>query len=212
MAASDCRRDRPKRTGHRSSSAIIAGTSNNTICGYHCRLQGVAHELRRTESTNETVEQLENLKMGMIKEFKEFALKGNMVDMAVGIIIGGAFGIIIKSLIGDVIMPLVGKIIGDVDFTNIYIPLSEAVSIAKEANPKLPLAEAQELGSVMAIGNFGSILINFFILAFVIFIMVKMMNKAKAQFEKEAEEAPPAAPAADIVLLTEIRDALKARG
>jgi len=148
----------------------------------------------------------------MIKEFKEFALKGNMVDMAVGIIIGGAFGIIVKSLIDDVIMPLVGKVVGDVDFSNIYIPLSEAVSTAKEANPSLPLAEARELGSVLAIGNFASILINFLILAFVIFIMVKMMNNAKKRFEKEKEAAPPPPPAAEVVLLTEIRDAIKAKG
>lgn len=147
--------------------------------------------------------------MGMIKEFKEFALKGNMVDMAVGIIIGGAFGIIVKSLIDDVIMPLVGKVIGNVDFSNIYIPLSQAVVDAKEANPKLPLDEARDLGSVLAIGNFGSILINFLILAFVIFIMVKMMNNAKKKFEAEKAAAPAAAPAADVVLLGEIRDLLK---
>ena len=148
--------------------------------------------------------------MGMIKEFKEFAIKGNMVDMAVGIIIGGAFGLIIKSLIADVIMPLVGVVTGgDVDFSNIYIPLSDAVKQAKEANPGLPLADARELGSVLAMGNFITILINFLILAFVIFIMVKMMNNAKKKFEKEQEAAPPAAPAADIVLLEEIRDLLK---
>ncbi len=147
--------------------------------------------------------------MGMMKEFKEFAIKGNMVDMAVGIIIGGAFGLIIKSLIDDVIMPLVGSVIGEVDFTNIYIPLSEAVSQAKEANPSLPLADARELGSVLALGNFITIFINFLILAFVIFIMVKMMNKAKANFEKEQEAAPPKAPPADVVLLEEIRDLLK---
>jgi large conductance mechanosensitive channel len=148
--------------------------------------------------------------MGMVKEFKEFALKGNMVDMAVGIIIGGAFGIIIKSLIADVIMPLVGVATGgDIDFSNWYIPLSDAVKAAKEANPALPLADARELGSVLAMGNFVSILINFIILAFVIFIMVKMMNKAKKNFEKEQEAAPPAGPAADIVLLEEIRDLLK---
>ena len=148
--------------------------------------------------------------MGMIKEFKEFAVKGNMVDMAVGIIIGGAFGLIIKSLIADVIMPLVGVVTGgDVDFSNIYIPLSDAVKQAKEANPGLPLADARELGSVLAMGNFITILINFLILAFVIFIMVKMMNNAKKKFEKEQEAAPPAAPAADIVLLEEIRDLLK---
>lgn len=147
--------------------------------------------------------------MGFIKEFKDFAVKGNVMDMAVGIIIGAAFGTIIKSAIDDVIMPLVGAVVGDVDFTNIYIPLSEAVSQAKEANPSLPLAEAKDLGSVLAIGNFITILINFLILAFVIFIMVKMMNKAKANFEKEQEAAPPPAPAADVVLLGEIRDLLK---
>ena len=147
--------------------------------------------------------------MGFIKEFKDFAVKGNVMDMAVGIIIGAAFGTIIKSAIDDVIMPLVGAVVGDVDFTNIYIPLSEAVSQAKEANPSLPLAEAKDLGSVLAIGNFITILINFLILAFVIFMMVKMMNKAKANFEKEQEAAPPPAPAADVVLLGEIRDLLK---
>jgi len=147
--------------------------------------------------------------MGMMKEFKEFALKGNMVDMAVGIIIGGAFGLIIKSLIDDVIMPLVGSVIGSVNFSNIYIPLSEAVSQAKEANPSLPLEEARDLGSVLALGNFVTILVNFLILAFVIFIMVKMMNNAKKKFEKEQAAAPAAAPAADIVLLGEIRDLLK---
>lgn len=147
--------------------------------------------------------------MGMIKEFKEFAIKGNMVDMAVGIIIGGAFGLIIKSLIADVIMPLVGKVVGDVDFANIYFPLSEAVSTAKEANPTLPLADAQALGSVLAVGNFITVFINFLILAFVIFIMVKVINNAKKKFEKEQAAAPAAAPAADIVLLGEIRDLLK---
>lgn len=142
--------------------------------------------------------------MGMIKEFKEFAIKGNMVDMAVGIIIGGAFGLIIKSLIADVIMPLVGKATGgEVDFSNMYIPLSDAVAKG------LPIDEARAAGPLLAYGNFITILINFLILAFVIFIMVKMMNKAKANFEKEEAAAPPKAPAADIVLLEEIRDLLK---
>lgn len=141
--------------------------------------------------------------MGMIKEFKEFAIKGNMVDMAVGIIIGGAFGLIIKSLIADVIMPLVGKVIGDVDFTNMYIPLSEGVAKG------LSLEEARAQGAVFAYGNFITVLFNFLILAFVIFIMVKMINKAKANFEKEQEAAPPPAPPADVVLLEEIRDLLK---
>ncbi len=140
--------------------------------------------------------------MGMIKEFKEFALKGNMVDMAVGIIIGGAFGIIVKSLIDDVIMPLVGAVIGNVDFSNLYIPLAESVERG------LPLDEARAQGPVFAYGNFISILINFLILAFVIFIMVKMMNKAKKRFEEEKVAAPTPPAPADVVLLTEIRDLL----
>jgi large conductance mechanosensitive channel len=140
--------------------------------------------------------------MGMIKEFKEFALKGNMVDMAVGIIIGGAFGIIVKSLIDDVIMPLVGAVIGNVDFSNLYIPLAESVERG------LPLDEARAQGPVFAYGNFISILINFLILAFVIFIMVKMMNKAKKRFEEEKVAAPAPPAPADVVLLTEIRDLL----
>lgn len=139
----------------------------------------------------------------MLKEFKEFAVKGNMVDMAVGIIIGGAFGLIIKSLIADVIMPLVGSVIGEVDFTNMYIPLAEGVEKG------LSLEEARAQGAVFAYGNFITILFNFLILAFVIFIMVKMVNKAKKNFEKEQEAAPPKAPSADIVLLGEIRDLLK---
>lgn len=141
--------------------------------------------------------------MGMVKEFKEFALKGNMVDMAVGIIIGGAFGLIIKSLIDDVIMPLVGSVTGGVDFSNMYIPLSDKITEGAS------LADARTEGAVFAYGNFITVLINFLILAFVIFIMVKMMNKAKKKFEAEKEAAPPAAPAADIVLLGEIRDLLK---
>lgn len=141
--------------------------------------------------------------MGMVKEFKEFAIKGNMVDMAVGIIIGGAFGLIIKSLIDDVIMPLVGAVISDVDFSNMYYPLAEGVEKG------LSLDEARAQGAVFAYGNFITVLINFLILAFVIFIMVKMMNNAKKKFEKEQEAAPPPATPEDVVLLREIRDALK---
>jgi large conductance mechanosensitive channel len=147
--------------------------------------------------------------MGMIKEFKEFALKGNMVDMAVGIIIGGAFGLIIKSLIDDVIMPLVGSVTGGVDFSNMYIPLADTVKTAKEATPNMPLDEARGFGAVFAYGNFITVLINFLILAFVIFIMVKMMNNAKKKFEKEQAAAPAPATPEDVVLLREIRDSLK---
>lgn len=158
--------------------------------------------------------------MGLFKDFREFALKGNMVDMAVGIIIGGAFGGIVQSLIKDVIMPVVG-IAGNADFTNLYFPLSvkaaEAIE-AQEVATGLPvsLEKARTLGPVMAYGSFITVFINFLILAFVIFIMIKVMNNARKKFEKQkaAEAAAPAAPPPtpeDVILLREIRDALKAR-
>ena len=152
--------------------------------------------------------------MGMVKEFREFALKGNMMDMAVGIIIGGAFGVIIKSLIDDVIMPVV-SIPGKVDFSNLYVPLSSAVADANEAaGTPLSLAAAREIGPVLAYGNFITVFINFLILAFAVFMVIKLMNNAKKRFEKEqaAEAAAPAVPPAEVVLLTEIRDAIKAKG
>ncbi len=136
--------------------------------------------------------------MSMASEFKDFISKGNVMDLAVGVIIGGAFGKIVDSLVNDIIMPVVGKIIGNVDFSNMYVALSGQVA-------GLPLAEAKKAGSVLAYGNFISILINFLILAFVIFQMVKMVNRMK-----KAE--PPAAPAPtpdDVLLLREIRDSLK---
>ncbi|MCB9861067.1 MAG: large conductance mechanosensitive channel protein MscL [Phycisphaeraceae bacterium] len=147
----------------------------------------------------------------MIKEFKEFAMKGNMMDMAVGIIIGGAFGGIVQSLIKDVVMPVVG-IAGNVDFSNMFIPLSksakDAVEAAKTTGAPLSLDDARAAGSVLAYGNFVTVFVNFIILAFVIFMIIKMMNKAKATFEKEQEAAAPAAPPAQEVLLAEIRDLL----
>ena len=136
--------------------------------------------------------------MSMASEFKDFIAGGNVIDLAVGVIIGGAFGKIVDSLVKDIIMPVVGSIIGDVNFTEMYIPL-------KGQAAGLPLAEAQKLGSVPSYGNFITILINFLILAFVIFMMVKQVNKMK-------KAAPPAAPAPtpdDILLLREIRDSLK---
>jgi large conductance mechanosensitive channel len=151
--------------------------------------------------------------MGLIKEFREFALKGNMMDMAVGIIIGGAFGVIIKSLIDDVIMPIV-SIPGKVDFSNLYIPLSTKVSEANEAaGLTLPLADARALGPVLAYGNFITVFINFVILALAIFMVIKMMNTARKRFEKqqEIEAAAPAVPPAEVLLLTEIRDELRAK-
>lgn len=151
--------------------------------------------------------------MGLVKEFREFAIKGNMMDMAVGIIIGGAFGVIIKSMIDDVIMPIV-SIPGKVDFSNLYFPLSDKVSQANEAaGLTLPLAEARAIGPVLAYGNFITVFINFVILAFAVFIVVKMMNTARKRFEKEqaVEAAAPAVPPAEVLLLTEIRDELRAQ-
>jgi len=136
--------------------------------------------------------------MSMASEFKAFALKGNVMDLAVGVIIGAAFGKIVDSLVGDIIMPIVGKIFGGFDFSNMYIPLN-----GQEMG--LALAEAQKGGAVLAYGNFITIVINFIILAFIIFQMVKMMNKLKA----DEPPAPPAPTPEDVVLLREIRDALK---
>ncbi|TAE75590.1 MAG: large conductance mechanosensitive channel protein MscL [Bacteroidetes bacterium] len=136
----------------------------------------------------------------MFKEFKAFILRGNVFDLAVGVIIGGAFGGITTSLVSDIIMPLVG-IVFQADFSNLYIPLSEKVKAG------LPLVEAKKLGPVLAWGNFVTIIINFVILAFVIFMMVKAVNKLVKK--EAAAPAPPAEPTASEVLLSEIRDLLK---
>jgi large conductance mechanosensitive channel len=142
--------------------------------------------------------------MGMMSEFKEFALKGNVMDLAVGVIIGGAFGKIVDSLVGDVIMPIVGKIFGGLDFSNHFIPLAGQTATT--------LAEAKKAGAVLAYGSFITILLNFIILAFIIFSMVKTMNRLKREEPAAVEPpAPPAPPAEDIVLLREIRDALAKR-
>ncbi len=138
--------------------------------------------------------------MGMMQEFKEFALKGNVMDLAVGGIIGGAFGKIVGSLVGDVIMPVVSKIFGGLDFSSYYIGLAGQAA-------GMPLAEAKKAGAVLAYGNFITIALNFVILAFVIFMMVKQINRLK----REAPPEPAAEPVTpeDIALLREIRDSLK---
>ncbi|MCR4267167.1 large conductance mechanosensitive channel protein MscL [Nitratireductor sp. ZSWI3] len=136
----------------------------------------------------------------MLKEFQEFIAKGNVMDLAVGVIIGGAFGLIVKSLTDDVIMPVVGAIFGGFDFSNYFLPLSSAVT----ANT---LEAAREQGAVFAYGNFFTVLVNFLILAWIIFLMVKGVNTIRRQLEKEPP-ATPAAPPADVQLLTEIRDLL----
>ena len=138
--------------------------------------------------------------MGMMQEFRTFAIKGNVVDLAVGVIIGGAFGKIVDSLVQDVIMPVVGKLVGGLDFSNYYIPLNHQ-------GTQLALTEAKKAGAVLAYGNFLTILLNFLLLAFVIFQMVRIINKLRHE-QPPAPAAEPATPE-DIVLLREIRDSLK---
>jgi large conductance mechanosensitive channel len=140
--------------------------------------------------------------MSMMSEFKEFALKGNVMDLAVGVIIGGAFGKIVDSLVGDIVMPIVGKIFGGLDFNDYFIPLAGQTATT--------LVEAKKAGAVLAYGSFITIALNFVILAFIIFQMVKMMNRMKRE-EPAAAAAPAEAPPTpeDVILLREIRDALK---
>jgi large conductance mechanosensitive channel len=136
----------------------------------------------------------------MLQEFKAFALRGNVVDLAIGVIIGAAFGKIVDSLVNDIIMPIVGAL-GGADFSNYFLGLSHAVTATN-------LADARKQGPVFAYGNFVTIAVNFLIVAFVLFLVVKAVNRLR----KPAPAAPaPAAPSPEVVLLTEIRDAL-ARG
>ena len=145
--------------------------------------------------------------MSMVQEFKAFVMRGNVVDLAVGVIIGGAFGKIVGSVIDDIIMPVVAKITGGgVDFSNLYYPLSDKIQKVGDQWPSL--VEAKKLGPALAYGNFITIAINFAILAFIIFLMIKAMNAAKKK--EEAAPAPAPAPNPQEVLLKEIRDLLKA--
>jgi large conductance mechanosensitive channel len=135
----------------------------------------------------------------MLKEFREFAMKGNVVDLAVGVIIGAAFGAIVTSLVGDIIMPSVGSITGGLDFSNHFTPLSKAVTAAN-------LADARKQGAVLGWGNFLTLTLNFIIIAFVLFMVIRSMNAVK----RKDEAAPaPAKPTREVELLTEIRDLLK---
>ena len=138
--------------------------------------------------------------MSMLEEFKEFAVKGNAMDLAVGVIIGGAFGKIVDSMVGDLIMPVIGAVVGKIDFSNMYLILGSV-----PAGTAMTLDALKKAGvPVFAYGNFITVAVNFAILAFVIFLMIKQVNRMK----KEAPAAP-AATAEDIVLLREIRDSLK---
>ncbi|MCK9684889.1 large conductance mechanosensitive channel protein MscL [Scleromatobacter humisilvae] len=137
--------------------------------------------------------------MGFATEFKEFAVKGNVMDLAVGVIIGAAFGKIVDSVVNDLIMPLVSKVTGGLDFSNYFIPLAGQTSTV--------LADAKKAGAVFAYGNFITVAINFIILAFIIFLMVKQINKLKRNTPPPV--APPAPTPEDVMLLREIRDSLK---
>ena len=136
----------------------------------------------------------------MLKEFRDFAMKGNVVDLAVAVIIGAAFGAIVTSLVGDVIMPIVGSISGGLDFSNYFIGLSKAVTATN-------LVDAKKQGAVLAYGSFIQLVVNFLIVAFSLFIVIRLMNQLKRR--EEAKAAEPAKPSAEVVLLTEIRDLLK---
>jgi large conductance mechanosensitive channel len=142
--------------------------------------------------------------MGFVKEFREFALKGNVLDLAVGVIIGAEFGKIVNSMIADLLMPVIAKVMGGgVDFSNKFFALSESV---KATN----LVDARKEGAVIAWGSFVTVSINFFLLAFCVFLVVKAFNTAKKRFEKEQAPPPPApaGPTKDQALLMEIRDLL----
>lgn len=141
--------------------------------------------------------------MGIGKEFRDFAMRGNVIDMAVGIIIGGAFGTVVKSMVDDVLMPPIGLALQGVDFKNLYVPLSDTVT----EGAALDVARSQ--GAVLAYGSFINSMISFIIVAFALFLLIKAMNTAKKRFEKEQASAAPPAPPADVILLGEIRDLLR---
>jgi large conductance mechanosensitive channel len=141
--------------------------------------------------------------MSMMSEFKEFAMKGNVMDLAVGVIIGAAFGKIVDSIVKDLIMPIVGRVLGGIDFSNFFVQLANAPADFKGPMTYEALTKAGV--PLFAYGNFITVVINFIILAFIIFMLVKQMNRLK----KEAPPAAPAAPPEDVVLLREIRDALR---
>ena len=137
--------------------------------------------------------------MGFATEFKEFAVKGNVMDLAVGVIIGGAFGKIVDSVVGDLIMPLISRVTGGLDFSNYFLPLAGQTATT--------LVEAKKAGAVFAYGNFLTVALNFVILAFIIFLMVKQINKLKK--DAPVVVPPPAPTPEDVMLLREIRDSLK---
>jgi large conductance mechanosensitive channel len=147
---------------------------------------------------NDPLSEVEDKGLRMLKEFREFALKGNVVDLAVGVIIGAAFGGIVTSLVGDIIMPVIGAVTGGLDFSNYFTALSKAVTASN-------LADAKKQGAVLAWGNFLTLTLNFTIIAFVLFTVIRFMNRMK----RSDEAAPPPKLTRQEQLLTEIRDLLK---
>ncbi|UYN99397.1 MAG: large conductance mechanosensitive channel protein MscL [Devosia sp.] len=142
---------------------------------------------------------------GFVKEFRDFAIKGNMIDLAIGVIIGAAFGAIVSSIVDDIFMPLIGLIIGGVDFSNLFVVLSNPNNVAVQS-----VAAAKEAGvSTLNIGLFINAVVKFTIIAFVLFLVVKGINSMKREAAKEPVETAPA-PTKEEILLTEIRDALRA--
>jgi large conductance mechanosensitive channel len=137
----------------------------------------------------------------MLEEFKKFAMRGNVVDLAVGVVIGAAFGAIVNSLVADIIMPIISSATGGLDFSNYFVQLTN-----KAGGTAATLADAKKLGAVLAYGNFLTLFLNFVIIAFALFLVVKLINKLY-----KPDPAKPAATPADVVLLTEIRDLLKAK-
>jgi large conductance mechanosensitive channel len=141
--------------------------------------------------------------MGLIREFREFAVKGNVADLAVGVIIGAAFGKIVDSLVADMVMPVVGRFVGGIDFANLFMPLAAIPDTIPHT-----LDAVRKAGiPVIAYGNFVNVVLNFAILAFIVFLMVKQMNRLRGPRDPAAPPPPPE----DVVLLREIRDALRAR-
>lgn len=151
-------------------------------------------------AATDSVRDLEQKGSKLLKEFRDFAMKGNVVDLAVGVIIGAAFGGIVTSLVGDVIMPIIGAITGGLDFSNYFTPLAPSVTAPT-------LAEAKKQGAVLAWGNFLTVTLNFLIIAAVLFAVIRSLNKLKRNAEEAAP--PPPTPTRQEQLLTEIRDLLK---
>lgn len=138
----------------------------------------------------------------MLEEFKKFALRGNVVDLAVGVVIGAAFGAIVASMVGDLIMPIIGAITGGLDFSNYYLPLSSKVQQG------VAYADAKKQGAVLGYGQFITAALNFLIVAFVLFLVIRAMNRLTRKQEEKVEAAKPAEVPADVKLLAEIRDLL----